>query len=182
MAFIKTREPGGTPAADLIRGIFASPPENDSFCMMTEALLISAARAQHVEKVIRPALTAGKWVLCDRYTDSTRVYQGILGRIESTRLESLIELSTDGLEPDLTFLLDCDVKVAAARRDQRSVNHNDAIKRYDDAKAEFHEQLRHAYLSLASRFPDRIVTINAGQPAEKVAAVALGILQERYKY
>lgn len=149
---------------------------------MTEALLISAARAQHVEKMIRPALNAGKWVLCDRYTDSTRVYQGILGQIDSVRLETLIQLSTDGLEPDLTFLLDCDVEVAAGRRDLRGADNDDAIKRYDDAKAEFHDQLRQAYLSLASRFPDRIATLDAGQPADMVAVSALKIMKERYKY
>jgi dTMP kinase len=149
--------------------------------MMTEALLVSAARAQHVEKVIRPALAAGKWVLCDRYADSTRVYQGVLGGLDTEKLETLIALSTDDLSPDLTFLLDCDVRIAARRRDQRGAEADlsDAIRRYDDAKIEFHDRLRTAYLSLVQRFPARMIVLDAAQAPAKVTADALQLLAER---
>ncbi len=180
IAFVKTREPGGTPSADLIRGLFGSPPTNDAFCMMTEALLLSAARAQHVEKVIRPALKSGKWVLCDRYADSTRVYQGILGGIPSSDLETIIAISTGKLEPDMTFLLDCDVGIAAGRRQVRGAGHADGIQRYDDAKIEFHERLRRAYLRLAEQFSHRITVIDAARDPLDVAAAAVKALQLRF--
>lgn len=182
VSFVKTREPGGTPAADKIRALFGAPPDNDPFCMMTEALLVSAARAQHVERVIRPALERGHWVLSDRYADSTRVYQGVLGGVTSEALETLIDLSTGSLMPDLTFLLDCDVHIAAARRSYRATDqsdHDDAIRRYDDKKIEFHERLRRAYLSLKDRFPDRIVVLDAARAPAEVAAEALAILKQR---
>ena len=147
---------------------------------MTEALLISAARAQHVEKVIRPALKAGKWVLCDRYADSTRVYQGIIGGVPTAELETIIAISTGNLDPDITFLLDCDVALAASRRQERGANHEDAIKRYDDKKMEFHEGLRRAYLSLAKGFSNRIHVIDGAQKPDDVASAAIKVLEARF--
>ena len=177
--FIKTREPGGTPSADLIRGLFGAPPADDPFCMMTEALLISAARAQHVEKVIRPALKSRTWVICDRYADSTRVYQGIIGGVPASEIESVIAISTGRLTPDVTFLLDCDVELAASRRQQRG-GQDDAIKRYDDKKLEFHERLRQGYLTLAKQFPERFKVIDASQNPPAVAAEAIKTLVVRF--
>ncbi len=177
--FIKTREPGGTPSADLIRGLFGAPPADDPFCMMTEAFLISAARAQHVEKVIRPALKSGTWVICDRYTDSTRVYQGIIGGVPTAEIESIIAISTGSLTPDITFLLDCDVTLAASRRTERG-GQDDAIKRYDDKKLEFHERLRQGYLALAKQFPERFQVLDATQKPLAVAAEAIKALVVRF--
>ncbi len=147
---------------------------------MTEALLISAARAQHVEKVIRPALKAGTWVISDRYADSTRVYQGIIGGVPTPELETIIAISTGKLNPDITFLLDCDVKLAASRRQERGADHEDAIKRYDDKKTEFHERLRHAYLRLANDFAHRIHVIDAAQKPRDVANDAIKALEVRF--
>ena len=147
--------------------------------MMTEALLISAARAQHVEKVIRPALKSGKWVICDRYADSTRVYQGIIGGVPAADIEAIIAISTGKLTPDVTFLLDCDVALAASRRQERG-GQDDAIKRYDDEKMEFHERLRQGYLTLAKQFPQRFKVIDAAQSPQQVATDAIKTLEVRF--
>jgi len=148
--------------------------------MMAEALLISAARSQHVENVIRPALSAGKWVICDRFADSTRAYQGIIGGINPAELETIIAISTGRLEPDITFLLDCDVSLAAERRQERGTSQEDAIKRYDDAKMEFHERLRQAFIRLAKEFSHRIHVIDASQKPAMVAAEAVKVLEQRF--
>ena len=100
---ISTREPGGTKVAQKIREVFVSPPKDEELNMMTELLLVNAARCQHVEKLIRPALSDNKWVICDRYVDSTMVYQGALGGVDQSCLKTLTEYATRGLMPDLTF-------------------------------------------------------------------------------
>lgn len=148
--------------------------------MPTESLLVSAARAQHVGRLIQPALDAGKWVLCDRFADSTRVYQGALGGIASAALEAMIQFSTDGLEPDLTFLLDLDVQAAQARLSRRVAARADAIERYDEEASDFHARLREAYLELGKKFSSRLVILDASQAPEDVAAAALRIVGERF--
>jgi len=147
---VQTREPGGTPAADKIRAIFAAPGEE--LVMQTEALLVSAARCQHVERVIRPALARGEWVVSDRFADSTRVYQGAIGGVPQAELERLIAFSTGDLVPDLTILIDCPTDVARARIDgakSRPGQRTDEVQRYDLASAEFHQRVRDAFLKLA---------------------------------
>ena len=184
---VATREPGGTPTADKIREIFARPASGDPLRMEAEALLVSAARAQHVGQLILPALREGTYVLCDRFADSTRVYQGKIGAIPRYDLERLIAFSTGGLEPDLTFLLDCDVDISLGRladrsSARRSTPQNDAMEvgRYDKAKRSFHERLRFAYHELAQEYPDRIVIIDAAAKPEAVAAKAVAVLIERF--
>jgi len=185
---VATREPGGTPTADKIREIFARPVSGDPLRMEAEALLVSAARAQHVGQLILPALREGKYVLCDRFADSTRVYQGKIGAIPRYDLERLIAFSTGGIEPDLTFLLDCDVDISlgrlAARTSARlaTTGENDSseVGRYDKAKRSFHERLRFSYHELAQEYPDRIVVIDASSKPDVVAARAIAILTERF--
>ncbi len=179
LRLVTTREPGGTPAADRIRGLFGDPPAGDPLLPETEALLVSAARAQHVGRLVRPALERGDWVLTDRYHDSMRAYQGLLGGVAEADLERLIAFSTRGLDPDLTFLLDCDVRVARSRLSTRGEAHPDSIKRFDDARASVHERLRAAFLALQKRFAERIMILDASKPPELLIDEAMALLAAR---
>lgn len=177
---VVSREPGGTPIADQVRSIFKSPPQGEEITAETEALLVSAARAQHVAKVIQPALARGDWVLCDRFADSTRVYQGLLGGIAMNELEWLIRFSTHGLQPDLTFLLDCDVDITAARIGSASSERDDA-SRYDQAGRVVHERLRQGFRRVAGFFPSRFYLLNAALAPEQVLGEATAALAEKWK-
>ena len=176
-----TREPGGTPIADEIRRVFKAPPPGDDITPEAEALLVSAARAQHVAKVIRPALTSGTWVLCDRFADSTRVYQGLFGGVGINEIERLIKFSTGGLEPDLTFLLDCDVSITAGRIGVRGVDSKgDDTARYDQAGQQVHDRLRQAFRKLAGFYPARFYILDASLSPEKVLQDACAELERRW--
>lgn len=179
VAFESGREPGGTPSAERIRSFWAKSPEDEPWLAMTELCLVSAARAQHVGRRIRPALAAGRWYLCDRYADSSRVYQGALGGLAPRDVEAVIQASTGGLEPDLTFLLDCDVATAQARiaRDRGDAT---AVERYDREGLAFHERLRQAYLELARAYPARILMLDASQPAARSVEAAVRAIEERF--
>ncbi len=178
---VVSREPGGTPIADQVRGIFKSPPAGDEITAETEALLVSAARAQHVAKVIQPALKDGDWVLCDRFTDSTRVYQGLLGGVAMNDLEWMIRFSTQGLQPDLTFLLDCDVGISATRIGSTSNSERDDASRYDQASAVVHERLRQGFRRVAGFFPGRFYILNAALSPDQVLSEATNALREKWK-
>lgn len=177
---IQTREPGGTPIADQIRQIFKAPVDHEEITPETEALLVSAARAQHVAKVINPALDGNRWVLCDRFADSTRVYQGLFGGVPLNELEWLIKFSTAGVEPDLTFLLDCDVNLSAARLEGRPSAKNDDVARYDLASRQVHERLRQGFRRVAGFFPARFFILDASQSPEKVLQDACAELERRW--
>ncbi len=157
-----TREPGGTFIADQIRGIFSQSPPEEPLTKITEFMLLSAARSQHVAYAIKPALERGDWVVSDRYADSSRVYQGLVGGLEQGLMETVIARTTQGIEPHITFLLDCDPDIASQRRHQRS--DIDAIARFDNAGLEFHHLIRESYLKLAKLYPKRIVVINTEKP------------------
>jgi len=178
---VATREPGGTPGADKIRALFADPVPGDPWDVATETLLVSASRAQHVARLILPTLTRGAWVVTDRYHDSMRAYQGGLLGVERAWLEQLIAGSTRGLDPDLTLLLDVDVKTAQSRIQRSSAEsvRADAITRYDDQSAEKHETLRSAFLELAKRWPDRIAVIDASKSPDEVLARVMDVVAER---
>lgn len=171
---LKTYEPGGTPAADFLRRTFLNPPAEESFLPETELFLVSAARAQHVGKRLRPALEQGAWILCDRYADSARVYQGVMNGLPEDLVEGVIRLSTNGLEPDITFLLDCDVGLAMERMLQRGGEKS----RFDAKQKEYHEELRQAFLQIAKKFPHRVRILDASQSPEKVLQDAVKIIEE----
>ncbi|WP_165931687.1 dTMP kinase [Pseudobacteriovorax antillogorgiicola] len=179
LGLVQTREPGGTPVAQQIRQIFMSPPPDDSLAIKTELFLVSAARCQHLEKLIRPNLEQGSWVLCDRFHDSTRVYQGIGGGVPQAELETLITLSVGQSDPDLTFILDCDVKVALDRVNQRSSS-DESGNRYDEASVDFHETLRNGFLDVARRFPKRVVVLDASQDPDTVIDQAIKEINMRF--
>ncbi len=184
---IATREPGGTTVAEVIRKVFAEVPADEVLTMESELFLISAARSQHVAQLIRPALARGAWVLCDRFADSTRVYQGHLGGLSSTLIETLIAASTALLEPHLTLYLDCPVEVAEQRLQRRktaakvshSLGEGGGVGRYDGAERALHQQLRQGFQALCGRFPQRVVLIDASQSPDLVLKQALTAIKER---
>ncbi|MCX6117727.1 MAG: dTMP kinase [Proteobacteria bacterium] len=176
---VETREPGGTLISDQIRALFKSPPEGEELKSETEALLVSAARMQHVTHLISPALKADSWVICDRFADSTRVYQGLLGGVPLNDLEWLIKFSTAGIEPSLTFLLDCDVDVSRSRIAKSSGNRDDA-SRYDQAHQTVHERLRKGFRQLAGFYPSRFYILDASEPKDAIFAAAVAELESRF--
>jgi dTMP kinase len=157
-----TREPGGTPLAESIRDLLLGV-HDESMCDMTELLLVFAARAQHLETVIRPALAAGRWVVCDRFTDATYAYQGGGRGLDKRVIAELEALVQGDLRPDLTIYLDVPVDVAAARIADREHD------RFEREQREFFERVRACYLDLAAREP-RYRVVDASQPLEDVRA------------
>lgn len=160
---VVTREPGGTTVGDQIREVLMNL-ENVSILPRTEILLFLAARAQHVEGLIRPALQAGKLVLCDRFGDSTLAYQGYGHETDLDTLRFLLNYSTSGLQPDLTLLLDVPVKAGL----ERKMDNTEEWNRLDAYAEAFHERVRQGYLSLAAQEPDRWIVINATQNKAQV--------------
>jgi dTMP kinase len=175
---VQTREPGGTLIGQSIRDLFAKPPPGEVLTIESEAFLVSAARAQHCAQVIGPRLNAGDWVLSDRFADSTRVYQGILGGLNLQFVETLIRESTFGIEPDLSFLLDCDPVLSRQRLKGREGA--SGVERYDDAAMTIHQNLRQGFLDLANQFAHRIVILDASQSQAKVFEAACQEIRARF--
>jgi dTMP kinase len=168
---VSTREPGGTPLAEMIRGLLLDPGHEPA-AAETELLLMFAARAQHLRETILPALQRGAWVLCDRFTDSSFAYQGG-GRGLDAGFIAELERRVVGLQPGLTLLLDLDIGRGRERTRGRDL-HPDRIERERD---EFFERVRAAYLERAAREPERIRLIDASRPAEEVASQAVALLR-----
>jgi dTMP kinase len=173
---VVTREPGGSPGAEIMRHLVLSGmgkllgPE-------AEALLFTAARDDHVHTVIKPALEQGVWVLCDRFSDSTRAYQGRLGQVDPRILNALERVTIGDLKPDLTLILDIPVEIgmqrAAARRG------TGAPDRFEAEEISFHQKLRDAYRRIAEDEPQRCMLIDANADADAVAAKVWAALRER---
>ncbi len=154
--FLSTLEPGGTEVGKKVRRILLDS-RNKGLIPMAELFLYAADRAQHVEEVIKPALRKGVWVLCDRFFDSTVVYQGFARGQDSRLIKFLNEKATQGLVPDLTFLLDCPVKIGLARATARENRGQDRFERENLA---FHRKVREGYLNLAGKSPERFVVLD----------------------
>ncbi len=169
--FVLTREPGGTPLAETIRGVLLETRE-EPMAEMTELLLIFAARAQHLARVIVPALEAGKWVVCDRFTDATYAYQGGGRGLSKAAISELETLVQGLLRPDLTYLLDLAPAVGLERASKRA-----SLDRFEQEKVEFFERVRHTYLERAQQDAQRCVVIDAGQALEDVQASLLRHLE-----
>jgi dTMP kinase len=167
---VVTREPGGTQLAEAVRALLLDPElEPDG---LSEIFLLEAARRDHVEKNIRPAVESGAIVLCDRFTDSSLVYQGLVRGLGWDEVASLNRLATGGLDPDLTLVFDMDPEAALARAKSRNSRELSRESRLDDEPAEFHRRVREGFLELASREPDRVQVIDAdGSPDEVFARV-----------
>ena len=159
---VTTREPGGSPKAEAIReAILAGRIK--SFGPFAEALMFSAARIDHIDRLIKPALAEGNWVICDRFIDSTRVYQGVLGQIDPGLLAELEQATIDGLMPELTLILDLPASEGVERAQSRGT-----LSRYDAERIETHEILRKGFLEIATHEPKRCVLIDASLPVSSV--------------
>lgn len=173
---IVTREPGGTPLAELIRQLLLQKHE-ESLTSNAELLLMFAARSQHISHVIKPALAQGTWVLCDRFTDATYAYQGG-GR--GTPLDSISWLENyvqDDLRPDLTLLLDLPVETGMARAKSRAGQ----LDRFESEHLEFFNNVRQVYLQQAERYPSRIKIIKADQPLDAVQNAIIEALKPLFQ-
>lgn len=166
---VLTREPGGTRLAELIRGLLKDERE-DPPCDRSELLLFLAARAQLVRNVIEPALASGKWVLSDRFSDSTFAYQGYGRGLPLDVLRLANDFACDGLKPDLTLLLDVRPEVAAARMRRREAATNTSADRIEQAGDGFHSRLRAGFLEMAKAEPERIRVVDANGSPDDVWA------------
>jgi dTMP kinase len=171
-----TREPGGTPAGEAIRRILQHETSDADMAHRTEVLLFCASRAQIVEQVIRPALEQGTWVLCDRFTDSTLAYQGYGRKFALRELRALNQFATNGLQPDLTLLLDISVDETYRRIAER----HGRADRIERAGRAFHERLREGYLQLAREDPARIRVISTDREADETQAEIWHTVMERF--
>lgn len=165
---VVTREPGGCPIADRIRGILLNP-ENSALVPRAELLLYAAARAQHVNEIIRPALQSGKTVLCDRFTDATLAYQGYGRGLDHSLIKQLNLLASEEVQPDLTLLLDLPVGQGLSRALQREVIQQDSTEsRFEREALEFHQCVHNGYHSLADQEPERFKIIDAGRSLQEI--------------
>lgn len=165
-----TREPGGTPLGEEIRALLLGH-RHDGMALTTETLLMFAARAEHLERVIRPALAAGHWVLCDRFTDATYAYQGGGRGLPAQRIAILEDWAQGTLRPDLTLVFDLPVEMGLERVGRRG-----AADRFEREEKAFFERIRAVYLDRARRHPDRYRIVNADRPVEAVRAEVETIL------
>jgi len=163
---VLTREPGGSAGAEIIRHILLSGIAKP-LGAETETILFAAARDDHVRTTIRPAIEAGKWVICDRFIDSTRVYQGALGKVDAKLIRGLERVTVGNAMPDLTFILDVPAAVGLARAKRR--RGQGATDRFEAESIDFHEELRRAYLSLVAQEPKRCVVVDGRAPREVVS-------------
>lgn len=161
---VRTREPGGTPTAEAVRA-FILQGRSESWGPGAEAVLFAAARYNHVSTLIAPSLDSGKWVISDRFHDSTRAYQGLTGGVDDKLIRGLETLALDGHAPDLTFILDMDPAVAFARVNNRELEKALAATgdRFEKEDLEWHQRLRAAFLAIADTNPDRCVVLPANQ-------------------
>jgi dTMP kinase len=176
IAHVVTREPGGTPLAERIRDIVLNA-QGETLPPTAELLLMFAARAVHLENHIEPQLRAGRWVVCDRFTDATYAYQGAGRRLGPDNIRQLETMVQGARRPDLTVLLDAPVEQALQRARQR--NPGAVTDRFESERAEFFERVRQAYRARAAAEPNRIASIDASQPADLVAARILNLLEAR---
>jgi dTMP kinase len=173
---VMTREPGGTPLAEAVRKLALHPPAGASWSPMSEALLMNAARSDHLEKLIRPALAEGKWVICDRFADSTRVYQSVKGGVSPSVLKSMEASVLGSTVPGLTLILDAPLETTAHRRTARN-GPNDA---FEKRAADFHHAVRQGFVSLSHSEPERCRLIDASREASEVFDAAWNELAQTY--
>ncbi|KQW23067.1 thymidylate kinase [Afipia sp. Root123D2] len=173
---ITTREPGGSAGAEIVRHLVLSGM-GKFLGAEAEALLFAAARDDHVHQVIAPALRRGIWVLCDRFTDSTRVYQGKLGKVDPALLRAMERVTIGELRPDLTLIFDVPVAIGLRRAILR--RGKTAADRFEQENIEFHEKLREAYRQVAVDEPERCVLIDANADQETVAARVWAAVKDR---
>ncbi|ATU91698.1 dTMP kinase [Phyllobacterium zundukense] len=161
-----TREPGGSPGAEAVRHVILSGAA-EPFGPAMEALLFAAARNDHVEQVMRKALKSGRMVLCDRYIDSSRVYQGVTGELDPALMRAIERAAINGLMPDLTIILDLPAEIGLQRANAR--RGAGTADRFEKETIELHHKRRDAYLAIAAEEPERCKVIAADRPAGEIA-------------
>jgi dTMP kinase len=179
---ITTREPGGTPEAEKIRNLLVQR-EGGNWSPMSEVLLLFAARILHVDKVIKPALESGKIVISDRFTDSTRAYQGYGHGLGLDQIEDTNKLVLGDFAPDLTFILDIDPEVGLNRSERRLAGENfmgaRSEDRFEKLELEFHKRLRDGFLQIAKREPKRCIVLDATKDLDTLSAEILKHVEGR---
>jgi dTMP kinase len=170
IAYQLTREPGGTPLAEAVRQLLLEHRE-EAVSAITELLLMFAARAQHIEQVIEPALVGGEWVICDRFTDATYAYQGGGRHMPVAQIAQLESLVQGDLRPDITLLLDAPVAVGMARAGQRG-----KLDRFEQEELAFFERVRSCYLARAAAEPERFRVIDTNRPLAEIEADLITIM------
>jgi dTMP kinase len=182
---LQTREPGGTPRAEAIREVLLSGKAK-RFGPLGEAVLFNAARESHLELSIRPALEQGQWVICDRFSDSTRAYQGAAGGLPISLIETLEKAVVGSTTPDLTLIFDIDPEVGLRRAAARKAPAGDRTEtrpgadRFETMNIAFHRSLRGEFLAIAKAEPDRCIVIDANQPPERIADQVWMIVRDRF--
>src|SRR5471032_599522 len=176
LGVLLTREPGGSTGAEIIRHILLSGVAKP-LGAETEAILFAAARDYHVRTTILPALQAGRWVICDRFIDSTRVYQGVLGHVDPRLIRSLERVTVGAAVPELTFILDVPAKIGLARASAR--RGKDVADRFEAESIGYHENLRNAYRALADKEPTRCIVIDGRAPRDIVAERIWHVVEQR---
>jgi dTMP kinase len=174
---VLTREPGGSPGAEVIRHVLLSGVAKP-LGTEAEAVLFAAARGDHVRNTIEPALAQGVWVVCDRFIDSTRVYQGSLGHLDPLFIRALERVTIGDLKPDLTFVLDVPAEIGLARASKRRGER--VADRFEAESRAFHEALREAYREIVAAEPSRCVAIDATEPKAAVAERIWKTVTERF--
>ena len=173
---VVTREPGGSPGAEAVRHVLLNGAA-EAYGTRMEALLFAAARSDHVEQVIRPALKRGAVVLCDRFMDSSRVYQGVTGNLAADFIEALQRIAVNGVVPHRTIILDIPAEVGLERARSRGAASQSAPDRYEKERLETHEKRRDAFLDIAIREPERCRVVNAGRPEDQIATEILKLVE-----
>ena len=168
---IKTREPGGTPSAEILRDLLTTG-EVEKWTPMSEALLMWASRYEHLIQVIEPALNSGKNVICDRFYDSTYAYQGVAHNLGIDKMEKLKKIIIGDIEPDVTFVLDIDPKVGLKRSLDRSNQEN----RFESYNIDFHNQIRSAFLEIAKKNKNRCVVVDASLNEQEINNLIITVI------
>ena len=168
---IKTREPGGTPSAEILRDLLTTG-EVERWNPMSEALLMWASRYEHLTQVIEPALNSGKNVICDRFYDSTYAYQGVAHNLGIDKMEELKKIIIGDIEPDVTFILDIDPKVGLKRSLDRSNQEN----RFESYNIDFHNKIRSAFLEIAKKNKNRCVVVDASLNEQEINNLIITVI------
>ena len=176
-----TREPGGTALGEEIRNILQHNQAGEAPCERAELLLFEASRNQLVEKVIRPALEKGTWVICDRFMDSTTAYQGYGRGLPVDEVKSIHSFTINDVSPDLTLLLDLSIETGFERIAERFLKLGESADRFEQEERAFHERVRQGYLKLADEEPDRFRIVDASQQPDAVSESIWKIIEEKMK-